>query len=124
MTLPGNEPCCTMHMDFVVFRSFFDQTLNITVSTVVTQYLQYNNTIVTNYTTIPNTAINTTELYRFTNGKIPVSFNMTTTDIYGAYAGYSLGPVGASYAFNGNTMYDNYSPFVPSLSIALIDTST
>ncbi|KAF2814038.1 uncharacterized protein BDZ99DRAFT_473163 [Mytilinidion resinicola] len=51
---PSGAPCCLIVPQTVGLNFWWNQSLTITYATVLTQYLQYNNTVILNTTTIYN----------------------------------------------------------------------
>ena len=73
-TGPG-KGCCYIRPEFVGLGEWYNTTVTATVATVITQYIQYNNTVVTTSTTVTNdTATNTQAL--------GLQF-LLTNDVYG-----------------------------------------
>jgi hypothetical protein len=82
-----------------MFETLWTSTSTLTVSTALTQVVYYNNTVVTNVTMIPNTKMNTSELYgTFFADAGPITDMPEWGD--GPYAGYALEP---GTTFNGST---------------------
>jgi hypothetical protein len=53
--------CCAVRPNFVGLGQWASTTVTATVATVITQYLQYNNTVVTSTTTVTNSSATGTE---------------------------------------------------------------
>jgi hypothetical protein len=47
-------PCCYIWPKFIGLGQWYNSSVTATVATVITQYLQYNNTVVTTSTTVYN----------------------------------------------------------------------
>jgi hypothetical protein len=105
---PDYPTCCYIWGQGVAFETVWTGSVDVTVSTVITQIIKYNNTQITTTTKVPNTSINVTELYQyypqnFVSGIVTVSDLDNLDNNFEPYSGISLGP-GTVYSTGSASM--------------------
>lgn len=108
-----NGDCCVIIADRVALDIWYNNSLEVTVATVITQYLQYNDTVRTSLLTVTNNASRTSSAwktgtyggnnYGFTIPGVPR--HLVRPDV----VGYAQTVIGYDTAItqNGMTMYAN-----------------
>jgi hypothetical protein len=108
-----NGDCCVIIADRVALDIWYNKSLEVTVATVITQYLQYNDTVRTSLLTVMNNASRTSGAWKIgTYGNHDYGFTIPGVPldlVRSEIVGYAETVIGYDTAItqNGMTMYAN-----------------